>query len=272
MQTIGERLEEARKRKGISLREASESTKIRSDFLQNIEQNHLDFDLPKVYKQGFIKIYAKYLKLDADSILTECSAQLTNAVNNNKRGDSSELFGSMDSNPRSEEASKPLLGKISTPKKANSANEDAQQASEIDKNYYIKVGLVVLGILTFLFVILGLIVTVLSDGYEPEVDIAGSSERTSTVTPTTGADTGLPDYGEETVSLIASGNVYVLIKQRKDNEKLEEKTLGAGETLDFTKKGPIDVYFTSGENLVIVNPEGKRLKPKFEGTGKISIP
>ena len=32
MQTIGERLEEARKRKGISIREASEATKIRSEY------------------------------------------------------------------------------------------------------------------------------------------------------------------------------------------------------------------------------------------------
>ena len=36
MQSIGERLEEARKRKGISLREAAEATKIRSDFLRGV--------------------------------------------------------------------------------------------------------------------------------------------------------------------------------------------------------------------------------------------
>ena len=33
MQTIGGQLEEARQRKGISLREAAEATKVRSDFL-----------------------------------------------------------------------------------------------------------------------------------------------------------------------------------------------------------------------------------------------
>ena len=48
MQSIGERFEEARKRKGISLREASEATKIRSDFLGNIEQNKFSFDLPEI--------------------------------------------------------------------------------------------------------------------------------------------------------------------------------------------------------------------------------
>ena len=33
MQTIGEKLEEARKRKGVSVREAAETTKIRGDYL-----------------------------------------------------------------------------------------------------------------------------------------------------------------------------------------------------------------------------------------------
>ncbi|MDP5080533.1 MAG: helix-turn-helix domain-containing protein, partial [Opitutales bacterium] len=47
MQSIGERLEEARKRKGISLREAAEATKIRGDFLGYFEQNKFDFELPE---------------------------------------------------------------------------------------------------------------------------------------------------------------------------------------------------------------------------------
>ena len=44
MQTIGERLEEARKRKGISIREAAENTKIRGDYLQKFEANTFDID------------------------------------------------------------------------------------------------------------------------------------------------------------------------------------------------------------------------------------
>ena len=71
MQTIGERLEEARKRKGISLREAAEITKIRSDFLGYLEQNKFDFDLPEIYRRGFIKNYARYLKLDPEKLLTD---------------------------------------------------------------------------------------------------------------------------------------------------------------------------------------------------------
>ncbi len=86
MQTIGERLEDARKRKGISLREAAEATKIRSDFLSNIEQNKFEFELPEIYKRGFIKNYARYLKLDPEKVINDYSAQLLSKTRSKKGG------------------------------------------------------------------------------------------------------------------------------------------------------------------------------------------
>jgi cytoskeleton protein RodZ len=61
MQTIGERLEEARKRKGVSIREAAETTKIRGDYLQKFEANSFDVDLPPLYVRGFLRSYARFL-------------------------------------------------------------------------------------------------------------------------------------------------------------------------------------------------------------------
>jgi cytoskeletal protein RodZ len=75
MQNIGDRLAEARKRLGIALREASEATKIRTDYLQAMENGTFDFSLPEVYKRGFLKIYANYLKLDADKLANDYSDQ-----------------------------------------------------------------------------------------------------------------------------------------------------------------------------------------------------
>ena len=63
MQTIGERLEEARKRKGISIREAAETTKIRGDYLQKFEANSFAIDLPPLYIRGFVRTYARFLEL-----------------------------------------------------------------------------------------------------------------------------------------------------------------------------------------------------------------
>ena len=95
MQSIGERLEEARKRKGISLREAAEATKIRSDFLGYIEQNKMDFSLPEIYKRGFLKNYARYLKLDYGKIMTDYNAQQLSKSRLGKKA-GSEWFGQME--------------------------------------------------------------------------------------------------------------------------------------------------------------------------------
>ena len=73
---IGQKLEEARNRKGISLREASESTKIRGDYLSAMEASSFDIDLPEVYLRGFVKLYARFLDLDQESILADLDLEL----------------------------------------------------------------------------------------------------------------------------------------------------------------------------------------------------
>ena len=78
MATIGERLTEARKNFGIDIRSAAEATKIRSDFLAALEENKPErIRLADVYKVGFLRIYAKYLKLDADRLVAEFRTALS---------------------------------------------------------------------------------------------------------------------------------------------------------------------------------------------------
>ncbi|MCX6955619.1 MAG: helix-turn-helix domain-containing protein [Verrucomicrobia bacterium] len=94
MQTIGERLEEARKKKGISIREAAEATKIRGDYLQKFEGNHFDIGLTEIYTRGFLRNYANFLKLPADRILNDYSA--LGRGEPRPRQPSREVYGRMD--------------------------------------------------------------------------------------------------------------------------------------------------------------------------------
>ena len=274
-QSIGERLEEARKRKGISLREASEATKIRSDFLRNFEQDKFDFDLPDIYKRGFVKNYANYLKLDSQKLLTDYSALLLSNPGNVKKG-GSELFGSMNTEVRtaSDTAESPSYGKISAKSPVKEPEEeDAKLIQNIDSKFYIKIGLVASGALFFVFVIFGLIKAVLGGDEETAVEKSETETSSATAESTTSTgQNGLITTNEEPITLKATGNVYVLIKQRKDNKELVRKTLGEGEMLTFRKSGPIDILFTASEHLVIINSEGERLNPKSKGTAKITIP
>ena len=75
---IGQKLEEARNRKGISLREASESTKIRGDYLSAFESSSFDINLPEVYLRGFVRLYARFLDLDQEAVLADLDLELGN--------------------------------------------------------------------------------------------------------------------------------------------------------------------------------------------------
>ncbi|MEM8867701.1 MAG: helix-turn-helix domain-containing protein [Verrucomicrobiota bacterium] len=284
MQSIGERLEDARKRKGISLREAAEATKIRSDFLGSIEQNKFDFELPDIYKAGFIKNYARYLKLDAEKIIADYSAQQLSNSRLGKKNSGAEWFGSMELKenekvPTAEADSGPEknsgnYGRISAkPKPSTAPDEDLEEADESDKIFYIKVGLIFVGTLALVFVLFGLIRAILGSGS----DVGDDSPVPATETPpaaeapadiTEAASTAV---SSDQITLIAEGNVYVVVKQQEDDAVLFRQTMSEGESIPVPKSGPVDILFTAGENLVIEHG-GERLRPRGTGTAKITVP
>jgi transcriptional regulator with XRE-family HTH domain len=290
MQSIGERLEEARKRKGISLREAAEATKIRSDFLGYIEQNKMDFDLPEIYKRGFLKNYARFLKLDVDKIMTDYNAQQLSNSRLGKKG-GSEWFGQMDikkadseeTSERSESQEPAPYGRIA-PKPARQSprsesrekDPDHPEDTEADKTFYMKIGLIFVGTLALVFVIFGLIWAILGSG-DPE-DVAGNESGAPDLRDPAGisqpATPGTPEATASgdmnTVILTASGNVYVLVRQQSDNQEILRRTLSAGESVTLEKDGPVDVLFTAGENIVI-EQGGERFRPNASGTAKITL-
>ena len=280
MQTIGERLEEARKRKGISLREAAEATKIRSDFLSSIEQNKFDFDLPEIYKRGFLKNYARYLRLDVDKILTDYNAQLLSNTRIGKKA-GSEWFGQMElkKQEKQEEAEsqddRPQYGRMTAaPKKAEAREPDAQGEEadeESDKTFYMKIGLIFVGTLALVFVVFGLIWAILGSGSDETPEPATPELReTPSIADTLSGNSNEPATSDS-IELIASGNVYVLVKQKNDGAELYRNTMGEGESVRLDKVGPVDILFTAGEFLTIEH-SGERLRPSSSGTAKITIP
>jgi Helix-turn-helix domain len=71
---IGTTLELARKRRGLSLKQVEEATKIRAVYLADLEWEHFDV-LPAVYMQGYLKTYASFLHLDADAMVAELKSR-----------------------------------------------------------------------------------------------------------------------------------------------------------------------------------------------------
>lgn len=68
-ENIGKRLQKARRCKEISLHQVSEETKISKEYLEALEKEEYDVFPAKVYVVSFIRSYARYLGLDAESLV-----------------------------------------------------------------------------------------------------------------------------------------------------------------------------------------------------------
>ena len=126
MQTIGERLEEARKKKGISIREAAEATKIRGDYLQKFESNHFDIGLTEIYTRGFLRTYANFLKLPADRIINDYAALGRGDVR--PRQPNREVYGRMDISVATVEGAERAAPPPEAPPEPSPANRGPQRS------------------------------------------------------------------------------------------------------------------------------------------------
>jgi hypothetical protein len=68
--TIGAYLRAVRRRRRISIERAAEDTKIRAAFLMRMESDEFDFLAP-AYVRGFLKSYARYLRVEPEPLLEE---------------------------------------------------------------------------------------------------------------------------------------------------------------------------------------------------------
>jgi cytoskeleton protein RodZ len=69
LKTLGDYLKNQRESRNITLEEVAKVTKIRKTILKAIEGNRHDLLPPRVFTQGFLKIYASYLELDESEVV-----------------------------------------------------------------------------------------------------------------------------------------------------------------------------------------------------------
>jgi cytoskeleton protein RodZ len=68
--TMGAYLRAARRRRRVSIERAADDTRIRADFLMRMESDEFDFLAP-AYVRGFLKTYARFLRVDPEPLLHE---------------------------------------------------------------------------------------------------------------------------------------------------------------------------------------------------------
>ena len=268
MQTIGERLEEARKKKGISIREAAEATKIRGDYLQKFERNHFDIGLTEIYTRGFLRNYANFLKLPADRILNDYAALGRAEVR--PRQPNREIYGRMDisvstANEASDRSASPdESGSASGspgsagnqpryPRTGGTALPGGPDPATVFK--YLKIGGIVVVVLLAVLIIKAL---VSGDSSTPA--------RPGTATQPAAAATSGPSY-----KVVALDAVFVrvtkLVGEDTDGEEVFSGTLSKGQSQTIAWTGPHKIWASEGQNLQI-EWSGKRYPMTFTGYGR----
>jgi cytoskeleton protein RodZ len=240
MQTIGEKLEEARKRKGISIREAAETTKIRGDYLQKFEANSFDIDLPPLYIRGFLRSYSRYLDLDPDRFVNDYNAVLASEGKPVRRESHGRVdFGDATRGPDGGEA---------VP-----AGRSAQEQALM-----IKFGLLAGGAIVVIVVII-LLVNVL---------FSRSSARTAQSAqqpPTT-----VQAEPSQTLTLTASDATRIKVVQDLDGAVLFNGALARGESKSIKKQGKLLITVEAGKNLRM-EVNGRSYPVPVENYGRFAL-
>lgn len=278
MQTIGERLEEARKKKGVSIREAAEATKIRGDYLQKFESNHFDIGLTEIYTRGFLRTYASFLKLPSDRIMSDYAALGRGDVR--PRQPNREIYGRMDITVAS---ASEAADRAAPPDETATATEAAPARSQ--PHYprgqrsslpsgpdpalvfkWVKIG----GALVVAIIVIWIAVSLYTSGSHRT-----APQATTPAASTTPAQTAAqPAAAERTVTLVALDTVFVKITQISlpdtDVSTVFSDTLRRGERRTVTFTPPINIYASAGQNLS-VESNGRAFGTGFTGYGHVQI-
>lgn len=238
MQTIGEKLEEARKRKGISVREAAETTKIRGDYLQKFEANSFDLDLPPLYIRGFLRSYARYLDLDAGRFLAEYDSVMA-AEGRAPRRESREVYGRVEFGEGGGES-------------ANGGRTAQDQA------VMLKFGLLIGGAIVAIVVIILLI------------NVLFFRAPTRPAMQATGPATTVQADAAQTLTLTATEATRVKVVQDLDGKVLFNDALARGESKSVRKLGKLLITVEAGKNLRM-EVNGRNYAVPLEGYGRFAL-
>ena len=248
MANLGHKLSEARNRKGISIREASESTKIRGDYLTRFENDDFDVNLPPVYLRGFLTNYARYLDLDPEGILADF-----------------ELL-----QPPDKRRPRKAFGAITVDSPADeggAGDSQPQPHGQLDDSVvfpWLKVGLALGGIF-IATIITVLIVQKCTDG-----DSSPSSPASSPVVdPNVPGETSATSDAEVRVlKLIVSGPIKMLYVTPEGDVRQIFRELDKGNERELTFKNSFTGAASSIENLKF-EINGKQFG--FQGTGPLTF-
>ena len=247
---LGQKLEDARNRKGISIREATESTKIRSDYLSSFESGDFDINLPEVYLRGFVRLYSRFLGIDQEAVMSELNVELGSANAKIQK----KSLGSI--------ASKDLAEK-------NTSQPTSPTAKKHTNFSNVKVFYSVVGLILLIIIIITVSIFLNEDVNKSSIEPFQVVEEKPTITSLE------PEmqFNFKKLSLAAIGPIERLIicDEGETPKKYHEfKSLTAGWEQSINFKTSFKCYSSSLENLRFAVDDGPEKKGEGSGAGNFS--
>jgi len=272
MQSIGERLEEARKRKGVSIREAAEATKIRGDYLQKLETNKFDLGLTPLYVRGFLRNYAHWLKLPADKLVSDFDSLGLDSPRT-ARPINREVYGRMElsaagkstdelpGEPAPAAALRPAAPGPGRARRPSSVSPRATAEPTSNTPALLQLGALVAGVVLVLILGVWGFRVLFGHGRTP----VPTSTPTATVTPS------LPPTPAPTPAMLITAVEPVTLQVWEENADhsygkvlLAPTPLAAGQSQTVPKTGPVYIQASAAEKITI-DMAGKRTLPAAYG-------
>jgi transcriptional regulator with XRE-family HTH domain len=264
MQTIGERLEDARKKRGISIREAAEATKIRGEYLQKFEGNQFEIGLTDIYTRGFLRGYSNFLRLPTDRLLSDYTS--LRGGEPRVRQPSREVYGRMDlaissADDRGEAQSdaQPSESATRSPMRFPRPGESLPKGPAIDPALVFKGGIalaVVLGLLLIAWIVKSLVGT-------------GSPAAPARVAAAPDVSESSASMPAATVGIVALDAVRVKVVRKSDGMQLFQGSLQSGEHQEYPN---VPIYLTASElGAVEIEYKGRRYPTGHTGHDRIQF-
>lgn len=268
--TIGQKLQEARKKRGLSLKDASDYLKIKIDFLTHFENDRFDFNLPEVYMYGFLKLYANYLKMDVKALTAQYSELKQLYSQGTYHKESRESLGRMQFNKKPQLIDDRLSSNFKViENELGVVSEEETPLFKAKPSYkkplFYLLGIAFLGIVSILGALLWGWFHKRGDA-SAQASIPTQIQEAAT-TPALAEN----DFVEELLTLTAETEVHVVVRQDADKQRLFSGTVGPKETQTLSRKGPVKIHFSDGKSLVIQKANGQKIKPGRSGVGWIGV-
>lgn len=229
MPEIGNRLREARIRKGLTIKDVEDATKIRSKYLEALEEDDYEVLPAPVFAKAFLRTYASYLKIDPDDVVEEY--RLTHE-------------------PRGDDQAVVRTDSVQAPRSRTSVERKKRRTRRNQRGYVVMAVLAVVAIALLAWFTSGrgddASSTLDSGSFSSSISTPGTEVEGSTTSETAGA--GQPSTtttavatGENVVMVltVSDGSCWLVVREDSENgAELFAGTLTAGgqKTFDSAKR------------------------------------